>query len=510
MGCTSSKDAVAEDFTLERDVAAPNASDKTVSSNAANAAVSHSTAKKTKSANTMTASSTSTAGGGNGAGGETITVEVMDGSQPQQPQKQPKPVPQQTDTPPPATKPPIPRPKDSSAALSKADQVIAKTTFAEEYELCEMVGKGNYAVVHRVVERATGMSFAAKIMERAGLNQSDVRDIKEEVSILMELDHPNIIKVFGFYEDSEKYYIITELMAGGELFDEIVEREFYWERDAQEVVKMLADALDYMHVRGIVHRDMKPENVLLTSKGKDGIAKIADFGFAARTDTKIPEYQLSTPCGTPGYVAPEIVSGLKYGMEADMWSLGVIAFILLGGYPPFHDENQDELFRLIRRGKFTFDPTYWSLVSDEAKDCVQSLLTVDRSKRMQASDVKKHPWIQSVPETAEEGNTFGGVGGRGAGMEGRGTPGSVNLSPAIKELRKFQARRRWKDGMAIAMAREGQVFGNFTAMTSLIDAAPRPYRRMDDITQLPGLGTSDVLTRLQIEKRQRGTMPAQF
>jgi calcium/calmodulin-dependent protein kinase I len=365
--------------------------------------------------------------------------------------------------------------------------------------------------VHMATDRATGQQAAVKIMERAGLNESDVRDIKEEVSILMELDHPNIIKVFGFFEDADFFYIVTELMSGGELFDEIVEREFYWERDAQEVVKMLADALAYMHARGIVHRDLKPENVLLTTKGKDGIVKLADFGFAARTELDKKDYQLTTPCGTPGYVAPEIVSGIKYGREVDMWSLGVIAFILLGGYPPFHDDDQNELFRLIRRGKFTFDPAYWGMVSEEAKDCIRCLLTVDRTKRMTAADVKKHPWLMSVPETEEEGNTFGGVGGRGAGLDGRGPLGSVNLSPALKELRKFQARRRWKDGMAIALAREGQVFGTQTAMTSLTEDAPKTVRRMEDITQLQGLGTSDVLTRLQQEKRrERSALPGQF
>lgn len=400
--------------------------------------------------------------------------------------------------------PKVPRPKDSSAQLSKANSVIPDTNFEELYELGDEIGRGNYSVVHRAVRRTDKLEVAVKLVNKADIDTSDVLYIKEEVSILKELDHPNIIKMFGFYEDNKCFYLVIEMMAGGELFDEIVEREFYWERDAQEVIKMLADALAYMHERGIVHRDLKPENVLLTSKGKDGQVKLADFGFAARTDTKLNEYQLTTACGTPGYVAPEIVRGLKYGKEVDMWSLGVIAFILLGGYPPFHDDDQDELFRLIISGKYTFDPAYWQLVSEEAKSCVRALLTVNRSQRISAKAVAEHTWIKSVPETEEAGNTKGGIGGRGAGLEGRDTA-SFKLSPALEALRKFQARRRWKDGMAMALAREGQVFGNAAAAGAVV-ASPIPQDKQIGFTQLGGLGSSDVLTRLQMAKRAQGAM----
>ena len=165
---------------------------------------------------------------------------------------------------------------------------------------------------------------------------------------------------------------------------------------------MLADALDYLHRRGIVHRDLKPENILLTCKGNDGIVKLASFGFAARTHVNSNNFSLSRASGTPFYVAPEIISAMKYGKEVDMWSLGVVAFILLGGYPPFNNSDHQEMFRMIRRGEFTFDPEYWSLISPEAKDCVNRLLTVDRSKRIKAEEVKWHPWIMSVSETAEQ------------------------------------------------------------------------------------------------------------
>jgi len=503
MGCITSKDAGAggneAEFTVDTALPTPRGGKTTVEI-PIDSMGSTSTAAKTGSATTVPPN---TKTNGSAAASSVASVQEPKGSAASS-ASQSKPAPDE-----PAAVAKAARPKDSSAALSKAEQMVAQTNFKELYTLGKELGKGNYSVVHSATNKESGLEVAVKIVSKAGLDSSDVRDIKEEVSILMELDHPNIIKVYGFFEDEKYFYIVTEMMAGGELFDEIVEREFYWERDAQEVVKMLADALDYMHQRGIVHRDLKPENVLLTTKGKDGIVKLADFGFAARTDMSVSDYQLSTACGTPGYVAPEIVSGLKYGREVDMWSLGVITFILLGGYPPFHDDDQQELFRLIRRGKFHFDPAYWGLVSEEAKDCVRAMLTVDRSKRIKAGEVKDHVWIKNVPDTAEMGNTGGGVGGRGAGLDGRGPEGSVNLTPALRELKKFQARRRWKDGMAIALAREGQVFGNITSST-MMTGVPTPPRRMEDITQLSGLGTSDILTRLQMEKRQRNAQPAPF
>ncbi|KAH9255325.1 hypothetical protein BASA81_006777 [Batrachochytrium salamandrivorans] len=443
----------------------------------------------------------------------------------------PQPAPPQPEEEQPVVK--VPRPKDSNPKLSKAELVKVESNFDKHYLLGKMLGKGNYSVVHEATRRAlpsqqSPLAVAVKMVNKRGLDASDIIDIKEEVSILKDLDdHGHIIQLFGLYEDVKFYYIVTEIMAGGELFEEIVEREFYWERDAQEVVKMLADAIGYMHSKGLVHRDLKPENVLLTSKGKEGKVKLADFGFAARTD-QIETYPLNCACGTPGYVAPEIVSGLHYGREVDMWSLGVIAFILLGGYPPFHDEDQQELFRMIRRGRYSFDPAFWGLVSEDAKSCVRGLLCVDRTKRLKAQSVLQHPWLASVTDLVETTMTIegveevlppanakttmllGGVGGRGAGLEGRGQGESINLTPALRELRKFQARQRWKDGMAMALAREGQVFGIDLIQQQRREEQPVVYARMTDISLLTGLGSSAVLNRLQAEKRQRNALNAHF
>lgn len=168
-------------------------------------------------------------------------------------------------------------------------------------------------------------------------------------------------------------------MEGGELFDRIVDKSYYTEREARDLVLLLLEAIKYCHSYGIVHRDLKPENVLLSSKDDNASIKLADFGFAKKLD--LDSENLTTACGTPGYVAPEILKGSSYGKTVDIWSIGVITFILLCGYPPFHHDNHNALFRLIKAGKFEFSSPYWDHISDEAKDLINQMLVVDPAKR---------------------------------------------------------------------------------------------------------------------------------
>jgi calcium/calmodulin-dependent protein kinase I len=178
-------------------------------------------------------------------------------------------------------------------------------------------------------------------------------------------------------------------------------------------------------IPGFVHRDLKPENILLAYPGEDSPVKIADYGFAKPEGG---ERLLETACGTPGYVAPEILKGGTYGKEVDIWSLGVITFILLCGYPPFHHENQTILFRLIKRGKFEFDSPYWDNVSEGAKDLIRRMLVIDPTKRIKAPAIMEHPWIAG-PITTD-----------------------ANLASAVQELKKFNARRKLKSAMAAVRA----------------------------------------------------------
>lgn len=193
------------------------------------------------------------------------------------------------------------------------------------------------------------------------------------------MHHPNIMTLREFFVESEYYYLVTEFVSGGELFDRIVEKTFYSEKEARDLVKILLGAIKYCHDQDVVHRDLKPENLLLMSADDDASIKLADFGFA-KSVTK-DDAGLVTTCGTPGYVAPEILEGSPYGKPVDVWSIGVITYILLAGYPPFHDESQPILFRKIRKGKYQYDSPYWDNVSDDAKDFISRMLVVNPKDR---------------------------------------------------------------------------------------------------------------------------------
>ena len=197
-------------------------------------------------------------------------------------------------------------------------------------------------------------------------------------------------------------------------------------QEARDLVRILIESINYLHVRNIVHRDLKPENLLLANAYDDSDIRLADFGFAKKVNRP-----LSTQCGTPGYVAPEIIKGEKYGLGVDMWSIGVITYILLGGYPPFHDDNQAVLYKKIKAGDFVFHAEYWDPVSDEAKQLICSMLTVDIDKRMTSEQALKHPWLCGM--TDEE-------------------LGKHDLHGTLDEIKKFNARRKLKGTIKAVMA----------------------------------------------------------
>lgn len=294
--------------------------------------------------------------------------------------------------------------------------------FKDLYTLGKELGKGNYSTVRLCVSLANKEECAVKCIVKRKLTPEDDEALKVEVAVLAAVDHPSIIKLNGFFEDPSDYFIVTELMSGGELFDRIVAKEFYSETDAQKVVRTLANCLQYIHNRDIVHRDLKPENILLKDKSDDAAIKIADFGFA-----RYVKEGCRTACGTPGYVAPEIITGKVYGKGVDIWSLGIIIYILLCGYPPFYHRNQAQLFKLIREAKFEFDSPYWDPISDKAKNLIKSCLTVDIDKRLTIDGVLKHPWVAE------------GV-------------SNTDITPVLGELKKFNARRKLRAAIKAAIA----------------------------------------------------------
>ncbi len=200
------------------------------------------------------------------------------------------------------------------------------------------------------------------------------------------------MKLHEVYEEDKYYYLVMELMTGGELFDSILEKEFFSEKEAAEVLRPIVDAIKYCHSMNIVHRDIKPENLLYSSKDMSkAIIKVSDFGLARFIS---PETLASTTCGTPGYVAPEILKQEKYNHMCDYWSIGIVMYILLCGFPPFYDDDNFALFEKIKKGQFDFPSPSWDNVSQEAKDIIKLLLKVCPEERLTPEAILDMPWIK--------------------------------------------------------------------------------------------------------------------
>jgi len=212
----------------------------------------------------------------------------------------------------------------------------------ETYKIEGTIGKGSFATVKKAKNRATGDRVAVKVLSKRKMTEEDKAAMKTEIEILKQVDHPNIVRLIDVYEDERHICLVMELMLGGELFDQILEKEQFSEHEAREATKAIVDAIRYCHSKGICHRDIKPENLLLSSK-EQGLAslKVADFGLARLLEENT---LASTTCGTPGYVAPEVLMQEPYGKACDYWSIGVVTFILLSGTPPFYEEDNFALF----------------------------------------------------------------------------------------------------------------------------------------------------------------------
>ncbi|XP_041460409.1 serine/threonine-protein kinase DCLK1-like isoform X1 [Lytechinus variegatus] len=270
--------------------------------------------------------------------------------------------------------------------------LVKKSDILVKYDIGAKIGDGNFADVHEATKKETGDVFALKVIEKAKVKNKE-HMVENEIAIMKHVRHPNIVRLYEEYETRGHIYLVMEYVTGGDLFDAITESVKFTERDAALMVTDLAKALKYLHDLNVVHRDLKPEN-LLVNKSESGeiTLKLADFGLAM--EVKAPIY---TVCGTPTYVAPEILGETGYGLEVDMWAIGVITYILLCGFPPFRspDRDQEELFELIQAGEFSYVSPYWDNISSAAKDLINHLLVVDKEKRYTAGQVLKHPWVTS-------------------------------------------------------------------------------------------------------------------
>ena len=323
-------------------------------------------------------------------------------------------------------------------------------SFLDRYKLGEELGSGAFSIVRACTRRADGAQFAVKVMDTSDWEDSDMADLMEECRNLTELEHPNIVQMIEMVQEGKTVYLVTERCVGGELVDRIIERQHFTETDARDTVLLVLKAVLFCHERDVVHRDLKLENVLLTSTAAQSSIKLVDFGFSK----KIPDGAggtLETPCGTLRFCAPEILSNRQYGKKVDVWGIGCIAFCLLCGFPPFYDDNDAALTRKIKRGEFDFDAEVWDSVSELGKSAVTQMLTVDPEQRPTAAELMQHQWFTA------------------AKIEGAGN----NLVESMRNLRSLIARRKFRAAVkAVVALNRMRSLSTFGGGTDAAAAAP--------------------------------------
>ncbi|XP_030194967.1 LOW QUALITY PROTEIN: serine/threonine-protein kinase DCLK2-like [Gadus morhua] len=285
---------------------------------------------------------------------------------------------------------PLPSLLSLSSSLVNGNRSLASSIIGEKYCVGKVIGDGNFAVVKECVERSTGQEYALKIIDKARCSGKE-HLIENEVAVLRRVRHPSIIQLMEVDDTPTHLYLVMELVKGGDLFDAITSSTKYSERDSSAMVYNLSGAVQYLHHLNIVHRDIKPEN-LLVCEYPDGTKslKLGDFGLAT-----VVEGPLFTVCGTPTYVAPEIIAETGYGLKVDIWAEGVITYILLCGFPPFRSESniQEELFDQILKGKLEYPSPDWDNISLPAKMLISQMLQVNVDARYTAEEVLSHPWV---------------------------------------------------------------------------------------------------------------------
>ncbi|XP_072923194.1 calcium/calmodulin-dependent protein kinase type II subunit alpha isoform X2 [Hemitrygon akajei] len=304
---------------------------------------------------------------------------------------------------------------------------ITSTRFSEEYQMYEELGKGAFSIVKRCVKTLTGQEYAAKIINTKKLSARDHQKLEREARICRSLKHPNIVRLHDSISEEGHHYLIFDLITGGELFEDIVAREYYSEADASHCIQQILEAVLHCHQMGIVHRDLKPENLLLASKNKGAAVKLADFGLAIEVEGE--QQAWFGFAGTPGYLSPEVLRKDPYAKPVDLWACGVILYILLVGYPPFWDEDQHRLYQQIKAGAYDFPSPEWDTVTPEAKDLINKMLTINPAKRITAAEALKHPWISHRATVAS----------------------CMHRQETVDCLKKFNARRKLKGAILTTM-----------------------------------------------------------
>ncbi|XP_042148194.1 calcium/calmodulin-dependent protein kinase type II subunit delta isoform X17 [Ixodes scapularis] len=314
-----------------------------------------------------------------------------------------------------------------SSSLINMAAPTPTTRFSDNYELKEELGKGAFSIVRRCVQKSTGLEFAAKIINTKKLSSRDFQKLEREARICRKLNHPNIVRLHDSIQEEGYHYLIFDLVTGGELFEDIVAREYYSEADASHCIQQILESVNHCHMNNVVHRDLKPENLLLASKAKGAAVKLADFGLAIEVQGEQQAWYGFA--GTPGYLSPEVLKKDPYGKPVDIWACGVILYILLVGYPPFWDEDQHRLYMQIKAGAYDYPSPEWDTVTPEAKNLINSMLTVNPAKRITAAEALKHPWICQRERVAS----------------------TLHRQETVDCLKKFNARRKLKGAILTTM-----------------------------------------------------------
>lgn len=279
--------------------------------------------------------------------------------------------------------------------INKSNFIAYKTgSITNDYTFGKSLGSGSFGTVRSALHKASGQTRAIKILKKS---EQDEEKLFLEVDILAKLSHPNIMQIFEFYDDSSNFYIVSEFCSGGELFDCISDKGAFSEKEASYIVKQIISAICYSHKNNIVHRDLKPENILLDDKSNSPIIKIIDWGGARYF---IKNKKMSKISGTPYYIAPEVLNE-TYDEKCDIWSCGVILYILLCGYPPFNGESDTEIMKAVKKGQFEFPEEEWTAISKEAKDLVKKMLTYDPKNRPNAIECLAHEWFKKFEQAVD-------------------------------------------------------------------------------------------------------------
>lgn len=301
------------------------------------------------------------------------------------------------------------------------------SSFDDIYDIKEELGKGAFSIVKRCVNKKTGAAYAAKIINKRRLTAREVLKLEKEERICRALKHANIVQLHDSLFNEQFHFLVFDLVTGGELFDEVVAREYYSEHDASLCMQQVLDSVCYCHKQNVLHRDLKPENLLLADKAKDAVVKLADFGLAVELNTTEPSWYGFA--GTPGYLSPEVLKREPYYKPVDIWACGVILYILLVGYPPFWDEDQKRLYAQIKAARYDFPSPEWDTVTSEAKDLIREMLNPNPRTRITAAEALRNPWISNRKTVAP---TF-------------------HRQETIAGLKRFNARRKLKGAILTTM-----------------------------------------------------------